>query len=686
MADFAKLVLDADTRGLKTAERDLDGVAAKASDVARKVGESMTKLGAGLTIGVTAPLTLFGKGAVQAAIDAQELQSMFDTTFGAMSGRMNKWAEETGDAMGRSTQELQQSAAMFQGFFKDMLPEGEAANFSKTLTVLAQDVASFKNLSNDDAQRRLFAAVTGEYESLKALGVVINDNVLAAKGLEMGFGSSTSAMSEQEKVLARVAILQEKFADASGDVERTSGSMANQIKAAQARFSELQVSIGDKLIPVLNPLLEKLNSALDWFTQLPEPVQETAVVIGGVAAAAGPLLMVVGQLTTAVPLLAKAMTFLFAHPIILGAAALIGGIYLAWKNWDKIKPIIDKTIGWVKDLFQGVQLWLGQKLARVVGTVTKTVEAMVAPFKAAYVAIVGNSYVPDTIDGIRDEFARLGDVMVKPAQKQAQNVVDAFEELRGKVQGIMDSLFPERALDEAFQQRIKDLRAGMKDGMISGVDGTEAIRRAYREYGAAVEAMPDPLAGLIGTPDVSILTQGIPTAADIITEEWSRVRAANDNVSLSFASMAQEVSGAVQHMVGAIKGGGFLDILGAAVDVFTRLGSTGLFGKSIAANLNKAPNFSGGGYTGNGARSGGLDGQGGFMAMLHPRETVVDHARGQSSGQRIQVEVVANNNGFAAIVRNHAGQVLAQAAPTLIKSSAAVTQNQMAYRGSRRLA
>ena len=35
----------------------------------------------------------------------------------------------------------------------------------------------------------------------------------------------------------------------------------------------------------------------------------------------------------------------------------------------------------------------------------------------------------------------------------------------------------------------------------------------------------------------------------------------------------------------------------------------------------------GGGYTGNGARAGGMDGKGGFMAMLHPRETVVDHTK-----------------------------------------------------------
>ena len=42
--------------------------------------------------------------------------------------------------------------------------------------------------------------------------------------------------------------------------------------------------------------------------------------------------------------------------------------------------------------------------------------------------------------------------------------------------------------------------------------------------------------------------------------------------------------------------------------------------------------FAGGGYTGNGSRSGGLDGKGGFPAILHPRETVVDHHQGQSLG------------------------------------------------------
>ena len=53
------------------------------------------------------------------------------------------------------------------------------------------------------------------------------------------------------------------------------------------------------------------------------------------------------------------------------------------------------------------------------------------------------------------------------------------------------------------------------------------------------------------------------------------------------------------------------------------------------------PNFSGGGFTGYGPRSGGMDGKGGMLAMVHPNETVIDHTKGQSMGS---VQVVNNFN------------------------------------------
>lgn len=56
--------------------------------------------------------------------------------------------------------------------------------------------------------------------------------------------------------------------------------------------------------------------------------------------------------------------------------------------------------------------------------------------------------------------------------------------------------------------------------------------------------------------------------------------------------------------------------------------------------------FDGGGYTGSGSRIGGVDGKGGFLSVLHPNETVVDHTRGQRMGGG--ETIIVNVNGTSA--------------------------------------
>jgi hypothetical protein len=59
----------------------------------------------------------------------------------------------------------------------------------------------------------------------------------------------------------------------------------------------------------------------------------------------------------------------------------------------------------------------------------------------------------------------------------------------------------------------------------------------------------------------------------------------------------------------------------------------------------RAQSFDGGGFTGMGSRSGGMDGKGGFPAILHPNETVVDHTKGQGQGITIVNNVDARGAG-----------------------------------------
>jgi hypothetical protein len=55
--------------------------------------------------------------------------------------------------------------------------------------------------------------------------------------------------------------------------------------------------------------------------------------------------------------------------------------------------------------------------------------------------------------------------------------------------------------------------------------------------------------------------------------------------------------------------------------------------------------FEGGGFTGRGARAGGLDGKGGFLSMVHPNESIIDHTKGQGHGITIINNVDATGGG-----------------------------------------
>lgn len=79
---------------------------------------------------------------------------------------------------------------------------------------------------------------------------------------------------------------------------------------------------------------------------------------------------------------------------------------------------------------------------------------------------------------------------------------------------------------------------------------------------------------------------------------------------------------------------------GNAVGAQAGMASTAALSQSLTI-----PSADGGGFTGNGARSGGIDGKGGFLAMLHPNETVLDHTKGQGQGITIVNNIQTSGDG-----------------------------------------
>ncbi|SMO98938.1 hypothetical protein SAMN06265173_1485 [Thalassovita litoralis] len=98
---------------------------------------------------------------------------------------------------------------------------------------------------------------------------------------------------------------------------------------------------------------------------------------------------------------------------------------------------------------------------------------------------------------------------------------------------------------------------------------------------------------------------------------------------------------------------------------------SGIFGTKESGGLLGSifKSFDGGGYTGAGSRTGGLDGKGGFMAMLHPNETVIDHAKGISAASSGRVEVVARveNGNIVQTIESVSGRVAAHISDARIR-------------------
>lgn len=280
--------------GMSAAEKEV----VKFQRSMNKTAQALQDLGARMTVGITAPLVAFGGFAVKAASDAEELQSAFNETFGALSKQMTDWAQVTGDAMGRSTQEIQQAANTFGIFFNQAAPTKQAAaQLSKEFSVLAQDLSSFFNVDPTEAMQKLRSGLSGESEPLRDFGVFLNEAAVKAKAFEIGIAAAGSELTEQQKIMARAALIMEATATAQGDVARTADGTANRIRAAKAAFEELQVAIGEKLIPAVRPLIEGLTALLSAFTAMPDGAQTTILVLAGITAVVGPLLFIAGKAT-----------------------------------------------------------------------------------------------------------------------------------------------------------------------------------------------------------------------------------------------------------------------------------------------------------------------------------------------------------------------------------------------------
>lgn len=136
---------------------------------------------------------------------------------------------------------------------------------------------------------------------------------------------------------------------------------ADQFKMAMNQLKDVGYEIGNTLLPMITPLLEKVSEKLtalsDWWNGMSPETQKMILIIGGILAAIGPLLMIIGSLAGALgsiialaPVLGSAFSALLG-PVGLVIAAVAAAIAIGvalYKNWDKIKETAGRVWGAIK--------------------------------------------------------------------------------------------------------------------------------------------------------------------------------------------------------------------------------------------------------------------------------------------------------------------------------------------------
>lgn len=202
----------------------------------------------------------FGRECVNLGSDLQEVQNVVDVTFPSMTKKVDEFAQSAATSFGLSETMSKKFTGTFGSMAKSFgFAESAAYEMGSTLTGLAGDVASFYNLTQDEAYTKLKSVFTGETESLKDLGVVMTQSALDSYALANGFGKTTSAMSEAEKVSLRYAFVQEKLSAASGDFSRTSEGWANQVRILKLQMESFMGSVGQGFINLFTPVIQLIN-------------------------------------------------------------------------------------------------------------------------------------------------------------------------------------------------------------------------------------------------------------------------------------------------------------------------------------------------------------------------------------------------------------------------------------------
>ena len=338
----------------------------------QRFGMNTKKLGKSMTMGLTAPIAALGFTAVKA----------FDQQAKAIA-QVEAGLKSTGAIVGFTSKQLQQMASDLQTktIFGDEEILKDATSQLLTFTNIAGDqFARTQSVALDLATR-----LDGDLKSASIqLGKALNDPIANLSALSR---SGIQFSEDQKQVIksltesgrlaeAQTVILDELEKQYGGSAEAAAKAGTGGLKQLANSFGDLQEEFGKIIMEFLPPVIDGLKNMLATFQNLSPEVKRFMVIGAGIAAALGPLLIILPSLIQGFMMLISPIGLVIAAVVGLGIAIVTFA--------DEIAPYITDVINYFITLYNESSLLRG-----IIGGIKGTVQVVFDFFLFAVDSVIG---------------------------------------------------------------------------------------------------------------------------------------------------------------------------------------------------------------------------------------------------------------------------------------------------------
>ena len=344
-------------------------------DIARNTRE-IQNLGRNLTVGITAPLAIMGATSVQAFREQNKAIAQVEAGLQSTAGQV-----------GFTSKELQKMASDLQNktlFGDEVILKDATAQLLTFTNISGQNFARTQQAALDLATR-----LDGDLKSASIqLGKALNDPVANLSALSRSGIQFSEDQKEVIKSLAETGQLAEAQTIILDELNKQYGGSAEAAAKADGGFTQLANSFGDLqeeigklLVQYLRPIVDRLKTFVQFLQGTSDTTKTFALAIAGVAAAIGPVLVIlpnfIGGLKAAKLAFAALNRTMLANPF--GAvAAAIGLVVGAVIMLNNVSSEGSSKVDDLKKSLAGLEL--EQQAASIEGAVTAQ-QAYVAQLK-----------------------------------------------------------------------------------------------------------------------------------------------------------------------------------------------------------------------------------------------------------------------------------------------------------------